>query len=159
MGGMSGLLIVDGLEDRLPAELQGVTQRQLAIRDLEHKGGTAILDAAHIDPAGPTTRLVNAQLRPEVSIGSGETQLWRIANVGADLFYDIEFDGHTFTVLGEDGSPRWEVTHRGPSRAAAGQALRRPRPGRRARQLRPDHAQVRRGLSAAAAQEPRHASR
>ena len=110
MGGLSGLLIVDGLEDRLPAELQDVTQRQLAIRDLEHKGGSAILNDANIDPAGSTTRLVNAQLRPTLSLGSGETQLWRIANVGSDLFYDIELDGHTFTVLAEDGSPRWEVT-------------------------------------------------
>ncbi len=110
MGGLSGLLIVDGLEDRLPAELQDVTQRQLAIRDLEHNGGSAILNDAHIDPAGSTTRLVNAQLRPTLSLASGETQLWRFANVGSDLFYDIELDGHTFTVLAEDGSPRWEVT-------------------------------------------------
>lgn len=111
MGGMSGLLIVDGLEDRLPAELQGVTQRQLAIRDLETKGGSVIMDAAHIDPAGPTTRLVNAQLRPTMALGSGETQLWRIANVGADLFYDVELEGHEFIVLGEDGYPRWDVLH------------------------------------------------
>jgi FtsP/CotA-like multicopper oxidase with cupredoxin domain len=109
MGGMSGLLIVDGLEDRLPADLQGITERQLAIRDLETKGGSAIMNAAKIDPAGPTTRLVDAQLRPTMAIGSGETQLWRIANVGADLFYDIQLEGHTFTVLGEDGDPRWDV--------------------------------------------------
>ncbi len=109
MGGMSGLLIVDGLEDRLPPELQGITERQLAIRDLETKGGSVIMNSAKIDPAGPTTRLVDAQLRPTMSMGSGETQLWRIANVGADLFYDIELEGHTFTVLGEDGDPRWDV--------------------------------------------------
>jgi FtsP/CotA-like multicopper oxidase with cupredoxin domain len=44
-----------------------------------------------------------------MSLGSGETQLWRIANVGADLFYDVELEGHEFIVLGEDGDPRWDV--------------------------------------------------
>jgi FtsP/CotA-like multicopper oxidase with cupredoxin domain len=111
MGGLSGLLIVDGLEDRLPAALQDVTQQQVVIRDLQHKDGSTILNAANIDPSKATTRLVNAQLRPTMSIESGETQLWRIANVGADLFYDVAFEGHTFTVLGEDGDPRWEVTN------------------------------------------------
>ena len=112
MGGMSGLLIVDGLEDRLPPQLQGITERQLAIRDLEHRGGSVIMNAERIDPSKPTTRLVNAQLRPTMSIGSGETQLWRIANVGADLFYDIELEGHSVLVLGEDGYPRWNVVSR-----------------------------------------------
>jgi FtsP/CotA-like multicopper oxidase with cupredoxin domain len=110
MGGMSGLLIVEGLEDRLPPGLQDIAQQQLAIRDLEHRGGSAELNAANINPAGPTTRLVNGQFRPTMAIGSGETQMWRIGNVGADLFYDIALEGHVFTILAEDGDPVWEVT-------------------------------------------------
>jgi FtsP/CotA-like multicopper oxidase with cupredoxin domain len=113
MGGMSGLLVVEGLEDRLPAPLQGIRERQLAIRDVQHQGDSIVMDAADIDPSKPTTRLVNGQLDPRIELASGETQLWRIANVGADLFYDVALDGHRFHVLAEDGSPVWEVTRRG----------------------------------------------
>lgn len=110
MGGMSGLLVVEGLEDRLPASLKGIRERQLAIRDVQHKGDSIVMDAADIDPSKPTTRLVNGQLDPRIELASGETQLWRIANVGADLFYDVALDGHRFHVLAEDGSPVWQVT-------------------------------------------------
>jgi FtsP/CotA-like multicopper oxidase with cupredoxin domain len=110
MGGMSGLLVVEGLEAELPDELQDVEQRQLAIRDLQKQSpDSAALEAANIDPAAATTRLVNGMLRPRIELGSGETQLWRIGNIGADIFYDLQFEGHEFTVLAEDGSPVWEV--------------------------------------------------
>jgi suppressor of ftsI len=109
MGGMSGLLIVDGLEAKLPAGLRGIRQRQLAIRDVQTKGDSIIMDNEDIDPSKPTTRLVNGLLLPRFGLRSGETQLWRIANVGADIFYDIALEGHAFRVLAEDGSPVWTV--------------------------------------------------
>jgi suppressor of ftsI len=109
MGGMSGLLIVEGLQDLLPESLRDVQERQLAIRDVQHQGDSIVMDAADINVQKPTTRLVNGLLLPRFGLRSGETQLWRIANVGADIFYDVELTGHRLHVIAEDGSPVWRV--------------------------------------------------
>ena len=108
-GGLSGLLIVDGLEDLLPAPLQDITQRQFALRDLQHHGDRAAMSEKTMDPTKPTTRLVNGELNPVVDLRPGETQLWRIANVGADQFYRMQLEGHSFHVIAEDAFPVWEV--------------------------------------------------
>lgn len=55
-------------------------------------------------------RLVNGQLRPVLSMQPGQTQLWRLVNTGADIFYRLRLDGHRFTVIGEDGVPVAGVT-------------------------------------------------
>jgi suppressor of ftsI len=112
MGGMSGLLVVEGLQRLLPESLRGVRERQLAIRDVQHSGDSILMDAAEIDVQKPTTRLVNGLLLPRFGLRSGETQLWRIANVGADLYYDIQLTGHRLHVIAEDGSPVWRVWSR-----------------------------------------------
>jgi suppressor of ftsI len=109
MGGMSGLLIVDGLERVLPRRLRGIRERQLAVRDVQHTGGSINMGDGSIAPDKPSTWLVNGQLRPRLSLRPGETQLWRIANIGADLFYDVELAGHRLHVIAEDGSPVWRV--------------------------------------------------
>jgi FtsP/CotA-like multicopper oxidase with cupredoxin domain len=111
MGGLSGLLVVEGLQRVLPRPLRGIEQRQLAIRDLQESDGAVVTNDADIDPTKPTTRLVNGLLRPRLTIRSGETQLWRIANIGSDLFYDVSLAGHRLTVVAEDGSPVWSVRH------------------------------------------------
>jgi len=112
MGGMSGLLIVEGLQELLPRRLRGIRERQLAVRDAQHAGAAIVMDDAAIAPNEPTTRLVNGLLLPELDLRSGETQLWRIANIGADLFYDVELTGHRMHVIAEDGSPVWRVRGR-----------------------------------------------
>ena len=109
MGGMSGLLVVEGLKKLLPGELRGIRTRQLAIRDVQHQGDSIVMDAAEIDVTKPTTRLVNGLLLPRFGLKSGETQLWRIANIGADIFYDVQLAGHRLHVVAEDGSPVWRV--------------------------------------------------
>jgi FtsP/CotA-like multicopper oxidase with cupredoxin domain len=112
MGGMSGLIVVEGLERLLPRSLRGVRQRQIAIRDLQTASSApwaTALSGEDIDVQKPTVRLVDARLQPRTALRSGETQLWRIANIGSDLFYDVQLDGHQFVVLAEDGSPKWRV--------------------------------------------------
>ncbi len=109
MGGLSGLLVVEGLKRLLPRPLQNVKERQLAIRNLQTDGDAVVTDGENIDPTAPTALLVNGLLLPRLSLRSGETQLWRIGNVGSDLFYDVAFEGHVMTVIAEDGSPVWRV--------------------------------------------------
>lgn len=109
MGGLSGLLVVEGLKELLPRPLRKIEERQLAIRNLQTSGDAVVTDREDIDPTKPTAQLVNALLNPRFSIRSGETQLWRIGNIGSDLFYDVALEGHRMTVIAEDGSPVWRV--------------------------------------------------
>lgn len=57
----------------------------------------------------PWQRTVNGQINPEISIEPGETQLWRLANIGSETFYNIVLPGHVFHVIAEDGVPVWRV--------------------------------------------------
>jgi len=125
--GLSGLLEVQGLTHDLPGRLRGIAQRYLALRDVQVSGG-AIVDS-DINSNGPTTRLVDGQLQPRLIIAPGQTQLWHIGNVGADIFYRLSLPGHTFEVVAQDGHPvihaqrvstlllppgkRWDVLVRG----------------------------------------------
>lgn len=127
-GGMSGLIVMEGLTELLTEDLRGITTRQIALRDIytekdapdeipnEHDIGGTMQAPAPVpnmnsvpDPATADARLVNGIFRPELSIRPGETQLWRMANIGANTFYDVKQDGVTFHVVAEDGSPVWEV--------------------------------------------------
>jgi suppressor of ftsI len=106
-GGMSGLIVVRGLNERLPAGLQGVTRRVLALKDYQVHGGA--IPQVNIDSGAPTIRTVNGQIRPTLTIAPGETQLWRIGNIGADIWYDVKVPGHRLVVVGHDGAPVWDV--------------------------------------------------
>jgi suppressor of ftsI len=109
MGGMSGLIVVEGLEKLLPRELRDIRQRQLAIRDVQAEGDAIVMKDEDISPDKPSTWLVDGQLEPRFELASGETQLWSLANVGADRFYEVGLEGHSFTVLAQDGSPVWRT--------------------------------------------------
>ncbi len=125
--GLSGLLEVKGLARDLPRRLRDIPQRYLALRDVQVAGG-AIVDS-DINSNAPTTRLVDGQLQPRLTIAPGQTQLWHIGNVGADIFYRLSLAGHTFEVVAQDGHPvihaqkvstlllppgkRWDVLVRG----------------------------------------------
>ena len=108
MGGLAGLLIVDGLQDLLPEEFRGITESAIVLKDFQAKDG-AILQT-NIDSNAPTTRTINAAYQPTISINAGETQLWRLANIGADIYYELQVTGHPFHIIGEDGNPVWQVT-------------------------------------------------
>ena len=45
----------------------------------------------------------------ELEIAPGETQMWRLANIGADIWYRVYFDGRPFHVIAEDANPVGEV--------------------------------------------------
>jgi len=104
IAGLSGALVVGDDRSLLPTALPHVTAHTLVFKDvqLDHTGH--IVQNA-INSNAPTVRLVNGQLRPVLGMRPGETQLWRLVNAGADIFYQLRLDGSRFTVIAQDGRP------------------------------------------------------
>ena len=107
-GGLSGALIVGDDRRLLPRALRHVVTHTLVLKDAQIDAGGHILqntaDTA-INSNNPTVRLVNGQLRPVLTMRPNQTQLWRLVNAGADIFYRLRLDGCRFTVVDEDGVP------------------------------------------------------
>lgn len=102
-GGLSGVLVIEGLEDLLPDGLQNITQQTFIMRGFPWHYW-------HLNYTTPTYQTINGEINPVVSISPGETQLWRFANIDPGTFYNITLPGHTFRVIEQDGSPVWEVS-------------------------------------------------
>ncbi|MEU4148830.1 multicopper oxidase family protein [Streptomyces sp. NPDC026659] len=102
-GGMAGLIVVDGLDRYLPASLRGITERVIALKDFQLVGDR--IKTTDLKMGAPTTRTVNGQLNPRIRIRPGETQLWRLANIGANIFYKVALPGTKFHVVAQDGYP------------------------------------------------------
>ena len=107
MDGLSGVIVVAGEARLLPARLRGITERVFALKDLQAKDGAAVTE--NLDSGAPTTRTVNGEVDPHVAIRPGETQLWRLANISADIWYRLRADGLRFAVVGEDANPTARV--------------------------------------------------
>jgi FtsP/CotA-like multicopper oxidase with cupredoxin domain len=101
--GLSGAIVVDGLNQYLPPDLQHVTEHLIALKDFQVRNGA--IPTTNINSNAPTTRTVNGQINPTIEIRPGETQLWRLANIGADIFYRLQLPGRQFHVLAEDANP------------------------------------------------------
>lgn len=102
-GGMSGILVVDGLQQYLPADLRHITEHVIALKDFQVQGDAVRTQNLHI--GAPTNRTVNGQLNPTIRIRQGETQLWRLANVSANIYYKVHLQGQRFQVIAHDGTP------------------------------------------------------
>jgi FtsP/CotA-like multicopper oxidase with cupredoxin domain len=111
MDGLSGVIVVAGEKRYLPPALRGITEHVFALKDLQAKNGVAL--RRNIDSNQPTTRTVNGQVDPVLPIRPGETQLWRLANISADIWYRLRADGLRFTVIGQDANPTERVLTRG----------------------------------------------
>ena len=96
--GLSGLIVVEGLEQLLPPPLQNITTQNFALRDFPDSSTTT-----------SSYRTVNGEINPIINITLGDTQLWRFANIGSEPYYEIRLQGYKFYVIAEDGSPVWEV--------------------------------------------------
>jgi FtsP/CotA-like multicopper oxidase with cupredoxin domain len=103
--GMSGALIVDGLLDAFPT-LRHVPERVLLFKDLQIADGRV----AHLEIGKNTVRTINGIVNPVIVLRPGETELWRIGNVGADLYYLLTLDGQHFHVVARDGNRRAHLT-------------------------------------------------
>jgi len=119
-GGMSGLIIVNGLEKYYP-QVAHVPEQILILRDSYPKGepvptirrpaGAVRGKAVHVALApichGPGSEdlTLNQAARPSIAIRAGETQFWRFANASANTFVDIEVPGANLAVIARDGEP------------------------------------------------------
>jgi FtsP/CotA-like multicopper oxidase with cupredoxin domain len=101
---MSGALIVEGLLDPFPA-LRDVQEHVLLLKDAQIQGGQIV----HGEIGHDVVRTVNGMLNPTLTLRPGETQLWRIGNVGANLYYSLTLDGHRFYEVARDGHRRVRV--------------------------------------------------
>jgi suppressor of ftsI len=98
-GGMSGGLIVEGVLGPFP-ELKNIKERVMLLKDSQiDKNAIAEKD----DPA-KSTRTLNGLTNPTIKIRPGETQFWRIGNIGANAYYRLQLEGHTFHQLAQDGN-------------------------------------------------------
>ena len=104
--GLSGALIIGDVLESFPA-LAGITERVMLLKDMKIKKGVPLEDP---DPAGKTRRTINGLFKPEITIAPGELQFWRIANVGANIFYDLTMKGVTFNILAVDGNLQNQLT-------------------------------------------------
>jgi len=111
--GLSGTIVVGDDRSLLPPDLRHITAHTLVFKDgqIDH-AGRIVQDTAttSINSNNPTVRLVNGQLRPILTMRPGETQLWRLANEGANIFYRPHLDGYRFTLIAEDGVPLDQIT-------------------------------------------------
>jgi FtsP/CotA-like multicopper oxidase with cupredoxin domain len=103
--GLSGGLIVGDVLRPFPG-LQGIRERVMLLKDLKIQRGAPKEDP---DPTGPTRRTINGLFRPTVDIRHGELQLWRIGNIGANIYYKLRLDGHRFFVIAQDGNLKNQV--------------------------------------------------
>ena len=111
--GLSGAIVVGDDRSLLPSDLQHITAHTLVFKDVQIDKTGHIVQGTSTEPINsnkPTVRLVNGELRPVLTMRPGETQLWRLLNAGADIFYALHLDGYHFTVIGNDGFPVAQVT-------------------------------------------------
>jgi suppressor of ftsI len=91
LGGMSGGLVVDGIERLFPI-LQGLPERFFFIKHVKLGDDNEVVS-------------INGQINPGIAMRPGEMQLWRIAHIGASEFYKFRIEGMPLYVVATDGHP------------------------------------------------------
>jgi suppressor of ftsI len=114
--GMSGAIVIDGMERYVP-EIKHMRERILVLRDqaLEENNpkAAALMSRVQLPAAKCGTSpdkperifTVNRAVRPQIAIGPGERQFWRIVNASPDLYADLQVDTGQFEVVALDGMP------------------------------------------------------
>lgn len=103
-GGLAGFIHVRGMNRLLPEDLRQVKKHYIMLKDMQLNKGNSIINT-NIDSAKPTNRFVNGLKLPTMTMKPGETQIWHIANMSADIWYTLAASGMSFSVLAEDGNP------------------------------------------------------
>ncbi len=98
--GLSGGLLIDGVTEQLPF-LDGIRERVMVLKDVQASSDGKVTTP---DYSKPTLRTINGIVRPSIAIRPGETQLWRVGNMGANLLYKLSIDGHEMVEIARDGN-------------------------------------------------------
>lgn len=107
--GLSGMFIVEGLEKLLPESLQNVTQHTFAMKDFPFDQLFVKTKKLSNTMTMHERLTVNGEVNPTINIKQGETQLWRLANIGPENELTVQLPGNKFYIIAEDGSPVWKV--------------------------------------------------
>jgi FtsP/CotA-like multicopper oxidase with cupredoxin domain len=99
--GLSGGIVVGDVLAPFP-QLAGITERVMLLKDMKLRRGRPVVDP---DPTGATIRTINGLYQPRIDISPGELQLWRIGNIGANIYYKLRLPRHVFYVISQDGNP------------------------------------------------------
>ena len=89
LAGMSGALVVDGIEQLFPL-LQELPERFFLIKHVKLDDESELVS-------------INGQINPVVAMRPGEMQFWRIAHIGASDFYRFRLEGMPLYVIATDG--------------------------------------------------------
>jgi FtsP/CotA-like multicopper oxidase with cupredoxin domain len=132
LDGMSGAIVIEGMDGYVP-EVRGLREQVIVVRGREIKHDAEAQDLkqrVEVSSQGCGGEVeqperiftVNGEVRPQIEISPGESQLWRIVNASADRYLDLELTGQTFKVVAMDGMP---IAYHDPNRPtrAAGHVL------------------------------------
>lgn len=119
-GGLSGMLIVEGLEQTINTEIRDADQRQFALREVRTLGdGTIDRSTTTVPqtttttappPTAQTTVLVNGLKTPKVTVNKFQYEIWRFANIGVNQAYHISKPDELHAwIIAEDGNPIFDV--------------------------------------------------
>ena len=89
LGGLSGALVVDGIEQLFPL-LRGLPERLFLIKHVKLDDESELVS-------------INGQINPAVAMRPGEMQFWRIAHIGASEFFKFRVEGMPLYVVATDG--------------------------------------------------------
>lgn len=99
-GGLSGGIIVGDILAPFP-ELAGIPERVMLLKDLKTEDGQPVPDP---DPSGPTKRTINGLFQPRLEMQPDQLEFWRIGNIGANIYYQLDFAGQLFYIIAQDGN-------------------------------------------------------
>lgn len=95
LGGMSGVLVVEGFLERFYPWLRNVPERIIMLKAHEPPG--------YRDDA-PHTKTLNGRTDGTIVVRPGELHFWRIANIAADAYFTLRVDGTRMWLLANDAN-------------------------------------------------------
>ena len=101
MRGLSGLLLVEGSEDRF-IEPHSFQQQLIVLKEIRESRGS---DRALRQQSNGRLFTVNGQVEPTLRLRPREWQLWHLGNLGPNRPWQLSIQGHAMVVVGRDGVP------------------------------------------------------
>jgi len=84
---MRGVIVIEGLLDPLGGAYSNLMEQFVLLYDLQISNGSVPgANNDSIDSDLLTNRFVSGEQNPTIQITPNELQLWRIANIGPDIF-------------------------------------------------------------------------